>query len=59
MSRPADIPAPSDPSAPEYDAPPPGNERGFLQVNHPHLYPRRPSSQVDNPSEKPRVIVRG
>lgn len=59
MSRHADIPAPTDASAVEHDAPPPG-ERGFLPVNHPSLYPRRPASRVvDNPSEKPRVIVRG
>lgn len=59
MSPPAEIPAPTDASAIEYDAPPPG-DRGFLPVNHPSLYPRRPASRVvDIPSEKPRVIVRG
>lgn len=59
MCPPPDIPAPTDHSAVEYDAPPPG-DRGFLPQNHPGLYPRRPSSRgVVNPSEKPRVIVRG
>lgn len=59
MSPSPDIPAPTDATAIEYDAPPPG-ERGFLPQNHPGLYPRRPASRVvDNPSEKPRVIVRG
>lgn len=58
MSAP-EIPPPTDHTPPEYDAPPPG-ERGFLPVNHPGLYPRRPATRgVDNPSEKPRVIVRG
>lgn len=55
----SDIAAPTDATAIEYDAPPPG-ERGFLPANHPHLYPRRPASRVVvNPSEKPAVIVRG
>lgn len=55
----ADIPAPTDSSSPEYDAPPPG-DRGFLPQTHSGLYPKRPaSSRVDNPSEKPRTIVRG
>lgn len=59
MSPSSDVPAPTDPAAPEYDAPPPG-DRGFLAQNHPGLYPRRPASRVVvNPSEKPRVIVRG
>lgn len=60
MSRsPETIPLPTDATAPEYDAPPPG-DRGFLPQNHAGLYPRRPSSRlVVNPSEKPRVIVRG
>lgn len=55
----SEIPSPVDATAVEYDAPPPA-ERGFLPQNHPALYPRRPASRVvDNPSEKPRVIVRG
>lgn len=60
MSPPTtDIPPPTDPRSPEHDAPPPG-DRGFLPLGHPGLYPTRPASRVvDNPSEKPRVIVRG
>lgn len=59
MSQPTDIPSPTDPTAVEHDAPPPG-DRGFLPLNHPGLYPRRPASRVvENPSEKPRTIVRG
>ena len=59
MCPPVEIPAPTDSAAPEYDAPPPG-DRGFLPHNHPGAYPRRPASRVVvNPSEKPRVIVRG
>lgn len=55
----ATIPAPTDSSAPEYDAPPPANPR-FLPANHPGLRPQRPASRVvNNPSEKPAVIVRG
>jgi hypothetical protein len=59
MSPSAEIPVPTDALAPEYDAPPPG-DRAFLQLTHPGIFPRRPASRVvDNPSEKPRVIVRG
>lgn len=59
MCPPIEIPAPTDSTAPEYDAPPPA-DRGALQPNNPRLYPTRPASRgVVNPSEKPRVIVRG
>lgn len=59
MSAPIEIPAPTDSTAPEHDAPPPA-DRGPLQPNNPRLYPTRPASRVVvNPSEKPRVIVRG
>lgn len=55
----SEIAAPTDATSPEYDAPPPA-ERGFMAHNHPGMYPRRPASRVVvNPSEKPRVIVRG
>lgn len=58
-SDPPPIPLPTDHTAPEYDAPPPAVGK-FLPVNHAGLYPRRPATRrVVNPSEKPRVIVRG
>ena len=58
-NRPHAIPVPTDHSAVEYDAPPPG-DKVFLPVGHRGLYPQRPSSRiVDNPSQKPRVVVRG
>lgn len=53
------IPAPTDAAAPEYDAPPPGDRR-FLQPHEALRAVQRPASRVVvNPSEKPRVIVRG
>lgn len=59
MCPPSDIPAPTDPTAIEHDAPPPG-DRGFLQAGNPALYPRRPSSRVVVLApEKPATIVRG
>lgn len=58
-ASPPEVPAPTDATAVEYDAPPPGDRR-FLGANHPDFYPRRPASRtVVNPSEKPSVIVRG
>lgn len=57
------IPAPTDTRAPEYDAPPPGPPVGagrFLSSTEMLRVVQRPASRiVNNPSEKPRVIVRG
>lgn len=51
------IPAPTDSTAREYDAPPPG-DLGFLRPNQ--IRVQRPASRVVvNPSERPNPIVRG
>ena len=45
--------------SPEFDAPPPG-DNGFARATDDKVRPVRPASRiVDNPSERPTVIVRG
>jgi hypothetical protein len=49
------IPLPTDATAPEYDAPPPG-DRGFLRPNQ--MLVQRPASRVVSiPNERTTVVV--
>jgi hypothetical protein len=53
----ATIPAPTDPWAPEYDAPPPGDRR-FLSVPETLRVVQRPASRIVNiPNERATVGV--
>lgn len=52
------IPSP-DTAQPEYDAPPPANT-GSIKTGDNRRYPKRPATRiVNNPSEKPAIIVKG
>lgn len=52
------IPSP-DSAQPEYDAPPPANA-GSIPTGDIRRYPKRPAAKtVNNPSEKPTVVVKG
>jgi len=57
MSNPPPIAA-STAHAPEYDAPPPAVPGVKTPMSY--FWPQRPADQVvDNPSERPAVVVRG